>query len=102
VTAGVVVSYTVSPDRLEEHLGLIAGVFEQLRAEEPSGVDYQVLRLADGVGFVHVGVEHVEGGLAALTSMSAFGEFARGLGERATPPVASPAAVVGAYRAVPG
>jgi len=52
--SSVVVSYTVKPEAVAEHVRLIEGVFEQLRAERPDNVEYKVMRLDDGVSFVHV------------------------------------------------
>ena len=52
--SSVVVSYQVRPEAVAEHVRLIEAVFEQLRAQQPDNVEYKVMRLADGVSFVHV------------------------------------------------
>ena len=50
----VVVRYTLRPEAMTEHVRLIDAVMTQLREEHPDTVDYQVLRLSDGVTFIHV------------------------------------------------
>ncbi|HEY3036354.1 MAG TPA: hypothetical protein VGJ54_17065 [Streptosporangiaceae bacterium] len=52
--SSVVVSYQVRPEAVAEHVRLIEAVFAQLHAEQPDNVEYKVVRLADGVSFVHV------------------------------------------------
>ncbi len=52
--SSVVVSYQVRPEAVAEHVRLIEAVFEQLHAEQPGNVEYKVVRLQDGVSFVHV------------------------------------------------
>lgn len=95
----VVVTYTVKPETLEEHLRLIGGVFEQLRAQARSDVEYQVLRLADGVSFVHVSTADTPDGSNPLPQLSAFREFSADLPARvATPPNPSAAEIVGCHR----
>jgi len=54
VISSVVVSYQVRPGAVAEHVRLIEAVFEQLHAEQPGNVEYKVVRLQDGVSFVHV------------------------------------------------
>jgi hypothetical protein len=99
VISNVVVTYSVKPEALEEHLRLIAGVFEQLRADARDDVDYQVLRLADGVSFVHVSSADTTDGSNPLPELAAFREFGADLASRVTaPPIASPADVVADYR----
>jgi hypothetical protein len=99
VISNVVVTYSVRPEAVEEHLRLIAGVFDQLRADARDDVDYQVLRLADGVSFVHVSSADTADGSNPLPQLAAFREFSADLASRVTaPPIASPADVVAAYR----
>ena len=52
--SSVVVTYRVRPEAVEEHVRLIEAVFDQLRAEQPVNIEYKVVRLDDGVSFVHV------------------------------------------------
>lgn len=97
--SNVVVSYTVKPEAVDEHLGLIKGVFAQLAAEEPGDIEYKVMQLADGVSFVHVSTAETPDGSNPLPELSAFKAFTQDLGARvATPPNASAAAIVGSYR----
>ncbi len=95
---GVVVTYTLRPDAMDEHLRLIEGVFAQLRAERPSDLSYQVLRLADGVSFVHVSTSDTADGSNPLPQLEAFRAFGDDLGSRvASPPTPNAAEVVGSY-----
>jgi len=99
VISSVVVTYAVRPEALAEHLRLIAAVFDQLRAEERDDVEYQVLRLADGVSFVHVSSAETPDGSNPLPQLSAFRDFSADLAARvATPPTPSAAEVVGRHR----
>ncbi len=96
--SSVVVSYQVKPEAIDEHVRLIQGVFDQLRAEQPDNVEYKVLRLADGVSFVHVSSADTPDGSNPLPEMAAFQEFGRGLGSRvATPPMPTAADIIGSY-----
>jgi hypothetical protein len=96
--SNVVVSYTVKPEAIDEHLRLIEGVFAQLAAEGPTNVEYKVMRLADGVSFVHVSTAETADGSNPLPAMSSFAEFGRELASRvATPPAPSAATIVGSY-----
>jgi hypothetical protein len=96
--SNVVVSYTVKPEAVPEHLRLIEGVFAQLRAEARADIEYKVLHLADGVSFVHVSSAETADGSNPLPEMSAFQEFAKDLPARvATPPGPVAATIVGSY-----
>jgi hypothetical protein len=96
--SNVVVSYTVKPEAVAEHVRLIEAVFVQLRAEQPDNIEYKVVRLDDGVSFVHVSTADTPDGSNPLPELAAFKEFGRDAGERvATPPVPTAAALVGAY-----
>jgi hypothetical protein len=96
-----VVTYTVRPEAYAEHVRLIELVFAQLRTERPGTLDYQVLCLADGVSFVHVSNHDTADGSSPLPALSAFKEFTSNLAQRvATPPTASDAHSIGAYRGV--
>jgi hypothetical protein len=99
VINSVVVSYTIKPECLEEHVQLIEGVFDQLRTEAPATVEYKVMRLDDGVSFVHVSTADTPDGANPLPELAAFKAFQQDLGARlATPPNASGASAVGNYR----
>jgi hypothetical protein len=98
MTTGVVVTYTLKPAAMGEHLRLIGAVFEQLGAEQRDDVSYQVLRLADGVTFVHVSTSDTLDGSNPLPQLEAFRAFSEDLGSRvATPPAPSTADVIGSY-----
>jgi hypothetical protein len=98
VISSVVVSYQVRPEAVAEHVRLINAVFEQLRSEQPGNVEYKVLRLADGVSFVHVSSAETPDGSNPLPGLSAFREFGRDLADRvATAPVPAAADIVGSY-----
>ena len=95
----VVVTYQVRPDAMDEHLRLIGAIFDELDAQAPDDVEYKVLRLADGVSFVHVSTADSPDGTNPLTRFAAFREFSETAGERAaTPPTPVSAELVGSYR----
>jgi hypothetical protein len=99
VITNVVVSYQVKPEAAAEHIRLIEGVFAQLHAEQPDNVEYKVVRLADGVSFVHVSTADTLDGSNPLPEMAAFREFGRDSAARvATPPVPTAADIIGSYR----
>jgi len=98
VITSVVVSYRVRPEAVAEHIRLIEGVFEQLKAEQPGNVEYKVLRLADGVSFVHVSSADTPDGSNPLPEMTAFREFGRDSAARvATAPDPTAADIIGSY-----
>ncbi|MEW2354308.1 hypothetical protein [Spirillospora sp. NPDC029432] len=93
----VVVKYQVNEAAAEANQELVERVFEQLAAEEPGGLRYATLRLADGVTFVHIAV--IEGEDDPLPRLSAFRRFQEELEDRAADgPGRSAATLVGAYR----
>jgi hypothetical protein len=103
VINSVVVSYTVKPEAIEEHVRLIEGVFEQLASETPGNVEYKVMRLDDGVSFVHVSTADTPDGTNPLTELAAFQAFQQDIGARvATSPNATGATIVGSYRPAAG
>jgi hypothetical protein len=90
------IRYKTRPDTAEQNAGLIAKVFEELRAKAPNGVRYLSLRLDDDT-FVHF-VEAEEGS-TPLPSLDAFKAFQNGIRERCVePPLAGNATIVGNYR----
>jgi hypothetical protein len=102
VITSVVVSYQVKPEAIDEHVRLIQGVFDQLNAERPDNVEYKVVRLADGVSFVHVSTADTPDGSNPLPEMAAFQEFGRDVGSRvATPPTPTAADIIGSYQPTP-
>ena len=96
--SNVVVSYQVRPEAVVEHIRLIEAIFAQLRAERPENVEYKVMRLDDGVSFVHISTAETPDGSNPLPGLAAFKEFGRDSASRvATPPVPTPAQIIGSY-----
>jgi hypothetical protein len=99
--SSVVVTYTVRPEAVAEHVRLIEAVFEQLRAEQPDNIEYKVMRLDDGVSFVHVSTADTPDGSNPLPQLTAFREFGKDSADRvATTPVPTAADIIGSYRPV--
>ena len=96
--SNIVVSYRVKPEAVEEHVRLIEGVFAQLHAEQPDTLEYKVLRLDDGVSFLHVSTNDTPDGSNPLPELTAFQEFARELPSRVdTQPSPTAADIIGTY-----
>ena len=96
--SSVVVSHQVRPEAVAEHVRLIEAVFAQLHAEQPDNVEYKVVRLDDGVSFVHISSADTPDGSNPLPKLAAFKEFGRDSAARvATPPVPTAADIIGAY-----
>jgi hypothetical protein len=92
----VVVRYEVKPERVAEHEALLQGVFDELREVAPAGLSYDVVRLADGVSFLHMA--SIAAADNPLTSLGAFRRFAAEIGSRCqAPPVTSEVALIGTY-----
>jgi hypothetical protein len=93
-----VVRYQAEPDRADENQELVEAVFADLHARGPNGFTYQVLRLDDGVTFVHVVVEHDVEHPDSLQDVPAFQAFVAGVDDRCdVPPQAEGATVIGTY-----
>jgi len=96
--SSVVVSYLVRPEAVDEHVRLIEAVFEQLRNEQPANIEYKVMRLADGVSFVHVSTADTADGSNPLPKLAAFQQFGQNAGARvASTPVPTAADIIGSY-----
>jgi hypothetical protein len=95
-----VVRYQAKPERADENQKLIEAVFADLDERQPEGFTYKVFRLADGVSFIHVVIEHDDvDHPESLQDVPAFQAFVADIGDRCTvPPVAMGATVVGGYR----
>ncbi len=92
----VVVRYEVKPERVAEHEALIQGVFAELAEVKPAGLSYDVVKLADGVSFIHLA--SIAGADNPLTRLDAFKRFTADIGSRCqTAPVSSEATLVGTY-----
>jgi hypothetical protein len=97
MTVAKVIRYQTKPGCADENARLIGRVFAQLAEDDPGGIRYTALRLADGVTFLHVAV--LEGEQNPLSASSAFEEFQSTIGERVVEgPSQSDAEVVGSYR----
>ena len=95
-----VVRYQAKADRADENQGLIEKVFADLEARQPDGFTYKVFRLADGVSFVHVVIEHDDvANPDSLQDVPAFQAFVAGIADRCdVAPLAMGATIVGGYR----
>jgi hypothetical protein len=95
----IMVRYRVKRDRLDEHVGYITQVFEQLAREQPTGLRYASFRLDDQVSFVHLASIETADGKNPLSSLSAFKAFTEQIKDRCDEsPVAVDLHEVGAYR----
>lgn len=83
----VVVQYKLHRDRVAEHEGLLAAVFEELAASPPEGLAYEVLKLADGVSYVHYAT--VGAPQNPLLALASFKRFSAQIAERCEVPPAS-------------
>ncbi len=95
----VMVRYRLLPERVAEHEALLAAVFAELAAQRPAGLEYRVLRLADGVSFVHLAT--VAGADNPLTALAAFKAFTADIKARCAdgPPVTTEVTLAGDYPA---
>ena len=99
----MVVIYQVRPEAVDEHVRLIKAVFGQLHSELPPNVEYKVVRLDDGVTFVHVSTADTPDGSNPLPKMAAFKEFAKDSAARVTTtPVPTAADIIGSYHPAEG
>ena len=97
MTTSVVVSYSVRPEALDEHLRLVDAVFAARAAQRVPGVEYAVHRSDEGRSFVHVAT-FAEAGVNPLPALAEFQDFTRDLPSRVTaPPVASQGTVLATY-----
>jgi hypothetical protein len=90
------IRYKTKPGAADRNAGLIAKVFEELKAAKPDGLRYLSLRLDDDT-FVHF-VE-AEDGANLLQKLEAFQAFQSGISERCVePPQARGVTIIGNYR----
>ena len=93
-----VVRYQAKPERADENQKLIEAVFADLEDRQPKGFTYKVLRLEDGVSFIHTVVEHDVDNPDSLQGVPAFQAFVSTVAERCdVQPVAMGATTVGDY-----
>lgn len=53
----VVIQYKVKPEQAEHNVELIRAFYDELERTQPEGLGHAVLRLADGVTFIHISEE---------------------------------------------
>jgi len=95
----IVVRYKANLERADENQRLIEAVFAELNERRPKGFAYNVLRLEDGVSFIHVVTEHDVADADSLQAVPAFQTFVGEIGDRCDSlPVAMSATVIGNYR----
>jgi hypothetical protein len=87
--------YRVKPDRLEEHLRLLAEVFEELNRVCPEGLSWATFRLEDG-SFLEIAIDpDLPGPLPGLAS---FARYRADLDDRCSHREATEIHQIGAYR----
>ena len=92
----VVVRYKLKPECLAANEALIVAVFAELAELRPAGLDYQVLKLADGLSFVHMATQSTaENPLLGVPAFKAFTADVKSRCEE--PPVSSEATRLGSY-----
>ena len=90
------VRYKTQPDKAQENVRLIEGVFRELKATSPGGVRYLSLRLDDDT-FVHF--HAVDDGAQPVSTLNTFKTFQRNIEDRCIEqPQALEAVIVGNYR----
>lgn len=91
-----VVQYFTTNEGARRNRELIEDVLMELAAQDPGGVDYQVLVFDDGVGFMHIVA--FDGTADPFADCAAYREFHRELVRRlATKPVVTHAVLIGSY-----
>ena len=91
-----VVQYHTGADSAEDNRELIKDILIELAARDPGGLDYQVFRFEDGVGFLHIAV--FDGTADPFADCVAHQEFHRELQQRlAAPPIVNRAVLIGSY-----
>jgi hypothetical protein len=91
-----VVQYATTNKGAQRNRELIEDVIIELVARDPGGLQYQVLMLDDGVGFVHIVA--FEGTADPFGDCDAYREFHRDLARRlATKPVVTRGVLIGSY-----
>jgi hypothetical protein len=91
----VLISYLTDRATADANQELIERVFDELEVTDPGCLRYMSFRLADGVGFVHIGIFNEDWQLNQLKS---FSEFQAGINDRAvTPPTRTEVTLIGSY-----
>jgi hypothetical protein len=96
VRRAVIVQYVTTKQGAQRNRELIEDVLFELAARDPGGVQYQVLTLDDGVGFMHVVA--FDGATDPFADCAAYREFHRELAQRlAAKPIVARATLIGSY-----
>lgn len=94
----MMVRYKVKADRVAENEQFIARVFEQLKQEQPPGLQYASFKLEDGLSFMHLVSLDAADGSNPLRELTAFSAFAADVRDRCEePPVTVELQEVGSY-----
>ena len=94
----IMVRYRTKPEHADVNVSLVRAVFEELQKLAPQGLCYASYRLADGVSFVHVVIEHDVENPDSLQAVPAFQAFVANIADRCdVPPVAMGATIVGGH-----
>ena len=94
----VVIQYKVKPEQAERNVELLRDVYEELERTRPDGLGHAVLRLADGVTFIHIAEDADEGG-SGIFGLASFQRFEDGIGDRCEiPPAVQGSSEVGSFR----
>jgi hypothetical protein len=94
----VVIQYKVKPGEAEHHVELIQAFYDELERTQPEGLGHAVLRLADGVTFIHI-AEETEAGEGRLQALESFQRFESGIADRCeVPPAVQESSEVGSFR----
>jgi hypothetical protein len=95
----VMVRYKVKPERAAENEELVGGVYDELARTEPAGLHYATFQLDDGVSFVHLAMTETGDGPSPLSTVKAFEEFQREIGDRCEEaPVVTELREIGSFR----
>ena len=76
------IRWSVKREAVDEELELLAAVYDELAALNPSGLIYNTYRLDDGLSFV--AFAEMKDGLGVLGPLAAFQRYRRTLDERCT------------------
>ncbi len=76
------IRWSVTPEAVDEELELLAAVYDELAALNPSGLIYNTYRLDDDLSFV--AFAEMKDGLGVLGPLAAFQRYRRTLDERCT------------------
>jgi hypothetical protein len=94
----VVIQYKVKSEHAEHNVELIRACYDELERTQPEGLGHAVLRLADGVTFIHIS-EETEEADGLLWGLESFQRFEAGIADRCeVPPAVQGSSEVGSYR----